>query len=105
MLEIFQELRAVPGRVPYAAYAAAMKALEAQRGPEDSQNAKRGVASKQLKIFEESLEMGISCTSYDLIIILSSSHLYFYTSSFLFSIYLKASVHLDTCIDLLLRPV
>ena len=55
MLETFQELRAVPGRVPYAAYAAAMSAWEAQRTTEDSQNTKRGVASKQLKVFQESL--------------------------------------------------
>lgn len=59
VLHRFNDLKAQPGRsgrVPYAAYSSAMRALQMQRNQEDSQLRKRGIASKQLKIFEEMLK-------------------------------------------------
>eukprot|EP00435_Cladocopium_sp_Y103_P052538 s384_g16.t1 len=62
VLQHFDDLKAQPGRsgrVPYAAYSSAMRALQMQRSQEDSQLRKRGIASKQLKIFQEMLADGI----------------------------------------------
>ncbi|CAK9020921.1 Pentatricopeptide repeat-containing protein At1g63400 [Durusdinium trenchii] len=55
VLGVFEDLKATPGvgRIPYAAYAFAMEALEQQRSEDDSRTRQRGMASKQLKLFDE----------------------------------------------------
>jgi len=59
VLQHFDELKAQPGRsgrVPYAAYSGAMQAWDQQHTEDESQTRKRGIAGKQLKIFQEMLK-------------------------------------------------
>ncbi|CAJ1377609.1 unnamed protein product [Effrenium voratum] len=58
VLRTFSEMRSQPGPITYAAYAAAMRAINFyERSPDESDSRKRGMARKQLKMFTDMLKM------------------------------------------------